>query len=81
MTAIIVENKSSAPIQVFVSKYSNSDGNDKWFELQPGAKDSWNRSNWELVAFKIGSSGPRAGVYVDDGAIVSFHDLRNISVQ
>ncbi|KAI0676446.1 hypothetical protein C8Q78DRAFT_1073251 [Trametes maxima] len=77
---IIVINNSSSAISVFVSKYSNSNGDDSWFTISPGARDSWNRAGWELVAFKNANDTNRAGVYVPTNAVVTFHDFVHISV-
>ncbi|KAI0676445.1 hypothetical protein C8Q78DRAFT_1073250 [Trametes maxima] len=79
---IIVINKSSSAVSAFVSKYSNSDGDDSWFNLAPGARDSWNRAGWELVAFKNANDSNRAGVYVPSNAVVTFNDFgSNITVE
>ncbi|KAL7277302.1 hypothetical protein ACG7TL_009158 [Trametes sanguinea] len=80
MGSIIVINNSSSTISVFVSKYSNSDGSDAWFTLQPGARDSWSRKWWELVAFKNANDSNRAGVYVPVDSTVTFTDMAHISV-
>ncbi len=80
MGAIIVVNNSSSPIQVFVSKYSNSNGNDDWFTIAAGKRDSWSRNGWELVAFKNGNDTNRAGKYVPVDTEVVFTDLAHIAV-
>ncbi|KAI0644561.1 hypothetical protein C8Q79DRAFT_780337 [Trametes meyenii] len=80
VSGIIVVNKSSAPISVFVSKYSNSKGDDSWFTLGPGASDTWGRSGWELVAFKNHDDSDRAGVYVHANHAVTFNSLHSITI-
>ncbi|TFK94871.1 hypothetical protein K466DRAFT_593169 [Polyporus arcularius HHB13444] len=80
MGAIIVVNSSSSPVQVFVSKYSNSNGSDEWFTIAPGKRDSWARNGWELVAFKTGNDTNRAGKYVPVDTEVVFTDLAHITV-
>ncbi|KAI0666530.1 hypothetical protein C8Q78DRAFT_983646 [Trametes maxima] len=80
VSGIIVVNKSSAPISVFVSKYSNSKGDDAWFTLGPGASDTWGRSGWELVAFKNHDDSDRAGVYVHANHAVTFNSLHSITI-
>lgn len=82
-----VQNKSSQPLQVFVSKY-NSGGSEAWYTLNSQQSDSWNRESegWELVAFRVGSSlSPtskenRAGVYARLGSTVQFYDVTNIQI-
>ncbi|KAI0642683.1 hypothetical protein C8Q79DRAFT_1013353 [Trametes meyenii] len=80
MSSIIVINKSSSAVSVFVSKYSNSSGDDSWFTVAAGGRDSWGRKGWELVAFKNASDTDRAGVYVPANSVVTFNDLAHISV-
>ncbi|OSD01514.1 hypothetical protein PYCCODRAFT_1369433 [Trametes coccinea BRFM310] len=80
MGSIIVINNSGSPISVFVSKYSNSDGSDAWFTLQPGGRDSWSRKGWELVAFKNANDTNRTGVYVPADSTVTFDDMAHVSV-
>ncbi|KAL7277298.1 hypothetical protein ACG7TL_009154 [Trametes sanguinea] len=80
MGSIIVINNSGSPISVFVSKYSNSDGSDAWFTLQPGGRDSWSRKGWELVAFKNAKDSNRTGVYVPADSTVTFDDMAHVSV-
>ncbi|KAJ3007967.1 hypothetical protein NUW54_g3337 [Trametes sanguinea] len=80
MGSIIVINNSGSTISVFVSKYSNGDGSDAWYTLQPGARDSWSRKWWELVAFKNANDTNRAGVYVPADSTVTFSDMAHISV-
>lgn len=80
MGSIIVINSSSSHILVFVSKYSNPQGYDDWFKLAPGHRDSWSRSDWELVAFKDDNDTDRAGVYVRVNSCVTFKSFKEISV-
>ncbi|OSD01510.1 hypothetical protein PYCCODRAFT_1468672 [Trametes coccinea BRFM310] len=82
MGSIIVINNSSSTISVFVSKYSNDDGSDAWFTLEPGGRDSWSRTAkwWEFVAFKNANDTNRAGVYVPVDSTVTFTDMAHISV-
>jgi hypothetical protein len=81
MVANTVINNSNTAISAFVSKYSNNDGSDAWFELGPGKRDSWNRNGWELVAFKNANDTRRAGVYVPPGSVVTFYAFDKITVQ
>ncbi|KAI0631121.1 hypothetical protein C8Q77DRAFT_1159822 [Trametes polyzona] len=77
--SIIIVNASSGPCHVFVSKYSYSQGDDSWFTLGPGQRDSWARNNWELVAFKNDGDSDRSGVYVRADTTVVYHSLHNVS--
>ncbi|KAL0565981.1 hypothetical protein V5O48_016034 [Marasmius crinis-equi] len=78
--SIIVRNMSNQDINVFVSKYSNKSGDDNWFALKAGASDSWDRSGWELVAFKNGNDSQRAGVYIQANKSVTFRSFQDIRV-
>ncbi|KAH6897812.1 hypothetical protein BKA70DRAFT_1116107 [Coprinopsis sp. MPI-PUGE-AT-0042] len=55
-------------IEVFVSKYSNSNGSDEWYKVAPDftsrSADTWNRTGWEVVVFKDPSTGKRRGWYL-----------------
>lgn len=77
--SIIVQNNSAGACHVFVSTYSNSKGSDDWYVLQPGQRDSWDRSGWELVAFKSGDDTTRSGVYVPKNSTVTFHGFGGIT--
>ncbi|KAH9855364.1 hypothetical protein C2E23DRAFT_815531 [Lenzites betulinus] len=77
--SIIVFNATSSPCHVFVSKYSRSSADDSWFTLAPGARDSWARDGWEVVAFKNDRDSDRGGVYVRVDSTVTFHGLHNIT--
>lgn len=77
--SIIVYNASSSPCHVFVSKYTNSSGSDDWYTLQPGQRDSWARSGWELVAFKNGDDSVRNGVYVARDTTVTYNGITSIT--
>lgn len=82
MPAIIVENRSSGTIYTFVSKYTDSKGDDSWFKLTSGASDSWARNKgWELVAFKDEHDTRREGVYVPVDKKVTFYNLDDIRVE
>ncbi|KAJ8469109.1 hypothetical protein ONZ51_g9204 [Trametes cubensis] len=74
-----VVNNSSAPVSVFISKYSNPDGSDAWYSISPGKRDAWERNNWELIAFTIGNDD-RAGVYVKVNKTVVYNSLTDIVV-
>jgi hypothetical protein len=79
MPGIFVKNDTSSAIDCFVSKYTNKNGSDDWFTLQPGAGDTWQRNDgWELVAFRHGTD--RSGVYVKTGASIVFGGLGHIAV-
>ncbi|KAI8969780.1 hypothetical protein BD414DRAFT_255671 [Trametes punicea] len=80
MGSIIVANATSSTITVFVSKYSNSNGDDSWFNVPANTRESWDRNGWELVAFKNTNDTDRAGVYVRVESTVTFHSLSNITV-
>ncbi|KAJ2991119.1 hypothetical protein HDV02_003946 [Globomyces sp. JEL0801] len=67
---ITLRNSSAHTIQVFVTKYSNSDGSDDWFELQPNAVEQWHRKNWECLVVK--DRGNRAGVYLSEGSTIRY---------
>ena len=59
-----VENKSGAPIKVFISKYSNPEGIDDWSTIENDKSDYWNRTGWELVAIQFNNdTNQRCGVY------------------
>ncbi|KAI0670321.1 hypothetical protein C8Q78DRAFT_1079298 [Trametes maxima] len=77
---IIVSNKSSSSITLFVSKFSNPTGSDRWYTLAPGRSDSWDRSGWELVAFKNSNDTHRAGVYIHTNQEVAFFNMDHIIV-
>ncbi|KAI0737949.1 hypothetical protein C8Q80DRAFT_1275982 [Daedaleopsis nitida] len=79
MGSIIVVNASNQTVSCFVSKYSNSGGDDSWFTLSPGQRDSWGRNGWELVAFKNAGDTNRGGVYTRVDTTVTFHDFNNIT--
>ncbi|KAI0807573.1 hypothetical protein C8Q74DRAFT_1228096 [Fomes fomentarius] len=80
MGSIIVINASNEEISSFISKYSNSNGDDNWFKVAAGGRDSWGRGSWELVAFKNANNTYRAGVYVPVNSTVTFHSFTNIAV-
>ncbi|KAH6905603.1 hypothetical protein BKA70DRAFT_1107454 [Coprinopsis sp. MPI-PUGE-AT-0042] len=56
-------------IQVFISKYSNTNGIDDWYSVPPDfisqQEDTWNRSRWEVVVFMDPSTGRRRGWYLN----------------
>jgi len=76
-----VLNNSNRTIWVFVSKYSisSSSGDDNWFKLVHGDKDTWARSNWELVAIKFDDED-RRGVYVHPSRFITVNSKDNITV-
>ncbi|KAI0822989.1 hypothetical protein BC628DRAFT_1421375 [Trametes gibbosa] len=80
MGGILVVNASSKPVHVFVSKYTNKDGTDAWYPLAPGGRDTWIRSGYEVVGFKVDTDSEQAGVYVKTNTEVTFHGLANITV-
>ncbi|KAI9067848.1 hypothetical protein FKP32DRAFT_1588204 [Trametes sanguinea] len=80
MGSIIVNNATGSTITVFVSKYSNSGGDDSWFNVPANTRESWSRNGWELVAFKNSNDTTRAGVYVSVESTVTFHSFSNITV-
>ncbi|KAI0646539.1 hypothetical protein C8Q79DRAFT_1010151 [Trametes meyenii] len=80
MSSITVYNKTSAPITVFVSKYTNVRGSDRWYTLPAGKNDSWERFGWEVVAFKNSNDSNRAGVYVHADQEVHFYGMDHVDV-
>jgi hypothetical protein len=82
MPSTILINKSGEAVQAFVSKYTNSNGDDKWFDLGAnGGRDSWSREGWEAVGFKNKDDTRRAGIYVPKGAVVIFRSFDNITYE
>jgi len=85
MGAFIVVNKSNQAVNVFVSKFNRS-GDDDWFKLEAGAKDSWGadggKNVWEVVAFQDPSNKEtvRSGRYVRVDSTIVFHSFDNIDV-
>ncbi|KAJ3512755.1 hypothetical protein NLJ89_g3344 [Agrocybe chaxingu] len=72
MTGFNIRNQSNvANLQVFVSKYTNENGSDKWYQVPndfaSAAQYHWNRNGWELVAFKDLETGVRRGWYLNCG--------------
>ncbi|PPR04415.1 hypothetical protein CVT26_002282 [Gymnopilus dilepis] len=69
MAGFRIRNASNVKdLYVFVSKYSNSNGDDSWFAVADNyddpSKSSWSRSGWELVAFQSSAAGARRGWYI-----------------
>ncbi|KAI0323945.1 hypothetical protein GY45DRAFT_489881 [Cubamyces sp. BRFM 1775] len=77
-----VVNNSSAPVSVFISKYSNSDGSDAWYTIPTCARDAWERNNWELIAFKLdnGNHSERAGIYVRVNKTIIYNSLDDLVI-
>jgi len=73
--SITVLNNTTTIINVFISKYSG--GDDNWFPLAPGQKDTWTRSGWELVAFKF-EDDDRRGIYVRPSRFITVYGKDNI---
>jgi hypothetical protein len=63
---ICIKNETSHPFQAFVSKYSNSNGSDAWYNVPNEWNDSgkWSRGYWELVAIRNNEDTHRNGAYV-----------------
>ena len=82
MGCIIVYNSSCKPICVFVSTYTRSGGDESWFTLAPGARESWRRNKgWELVAFKDEKDTQRVGVYARVDDLVTFTgDFEDVTI-
>ncbi|KAI0356066.1 hypothetical protein OH77DRAFT_1424378 [Trametes cingulata] len=82
--SIIVANASPKPFCVFVSSFSQSTlaapEVEQWHTLEPGARASWARSGWELVAFRTPRDVDRAGVYVKANSLVVLYSLARITV-
>ncbi|KAI0707679.1 hypothetical protein C8Q76DRAFT_745891 [Earliella scabrosa] len=80
MGSIIIINKSSSAVSAFVSKWTNSNGDESWFNLPAGHRDSWSRNGWECVGFKNTGDSKRDGKYVPVDSTVVFHDFGRIEV-
>jgi len=86
MGAFIVANKSNQAVNVFVSKFNRKSGDDNWFKLEAGAKESWGaeggKNVWEVVAFQDPSHKEtvRSGRYVQVDSTIVFHSFDNIDV-
>jgi len=76
-----VINQSGETISVFVSKYTEQDGSDSWFKIQPNAQETFKRKGWELVAVSFDPDDDRRGVYVKCPATVRIHSKNNISTE
>jgi len=86
MGAFIVANKSSSTVNVFVSKFNRKSGDDSWFPVAAGSKESWGaeggKNVWEVVAFQDPSHKEtvRSGRYVQVDSTIVFHSFDNIDV-
>lgn len=78
---ISVINQSGETISVFVSKYTDQNGSDEWFKIQPNAQESWKRTGWELVAISFSPDDDRRGVYVKCPATVRVHGKNSITTE
>lgn len=61
---ISVHNQTAGPISCFISKYSNTQGDDSWFVIPAGGVEVWRRRSWEVVAFKNAGDTARVGSYL-----------------
>ncbi|KAI0356075.1 hypothetical protein OH77DRAFT_1401902 [Trametes cingulata] len=77
--SIIAVNETNEPMHVFVSTYSNDDGDDSWYTVGANRRESWDRDGWELVAFKNQDDSWRAGVYVPANSTVTYRGLDDIT--
>jgi hypothetical protein len=57
-----IYNRTNTKIFVFISKWSNSQGDDEWYPLEVGSYADWIRKGWELVAVKF-YDNDRSGIY------------------
>ncbi|KAI0807756.1 hypothetical protein C8Q74DRAFT_87302 [Fomes fomentarius] len=57
-----VDVLSLQDISSFVSKYSNNKGDDEWFKVNAGGRDSWDRKGWELARPSVLNLTQRKGV-------------------
>ena len=73
MGSFIVVNNSGNDVHAFVSNWTNSDGDESWFRLAAGSRDSWDRNGWECVGFKSVGDTHRAGKYIPVDRTVTFH--------
>jgi len=86
MGAFIVVNKSNQTVNVFVSKFNRKSGDDSWFPVATGEKESWGaeggKNVWEVVAFQNPSHKEtvRSGRYVQVDSTIVFHSFENIDV-
>ncbi|KAJ3402905.1 hypothetical protein HDU80_004647 [Chytriomyces hyalinus] len=67
---ITIENQSGRDARFFVTKRSNPDGDDAWYPLGNGEKDSWGRTSYEVIVAEQDSV--RVGVYATAGSRVVF---------
>jgi len=75
-----VYNQSESPIKVSVSKTLSKTGNDAWFTLQPGSKDTWKRLDWELVIIEF-SDKDRRGFYLQPGKKIVIKGKDNVVLE
>ncbi|KAI0707681.1 hypothetical protein C8Q76DRAFT_745900 [Earliella scabrosa] len=80
MGSMIIINKSSSPVSAFVSKWTDGNGDESWFTVPAGGRDSWSRKGWECVGFKNNGDSKRDGKYVPINSVVVFHDFGKIEV-
>lgn len=68
----IIRNATSKCITVFVSKYSNDSGDDKWIGLGVNEVEVWRRGRgWEGIAFEC--DGNKVGIYCQTGRFVTLN--------
>ncbi|KAJ3253093.1 hypothetical protein HDU77_004729 [Chytriomyces hyalinus] len=67
---ITIENQSGRDAKFFVTKRSNPDGDDAWYEYGHGQVDSWGRMSSEVIVAEQDSV--RVGVYANAGSRVVF---------
>lgn len=79
---IVVENRSSGSIGVFVSNYTIGGESYTWAILGPGESITRLRTSWEFVAFKDpNADDTRAGIYVPSEAQVIFRNFADIEMK
>lgn len=77
----MVENKSGKTVEVFVSRYSNTNGSQAWVTLKHGETDTRPRYYYELVVFREpGVDAKREGVYVAHDSHIVFNGFGAIEI-
>ncbi|KAI0707680.1 hypothetical protein C8Q76DRAFT_859932 [Earliella scabrosa] len=80
--SIIIRNESSREIKVFVTKWTNKEGDEGWWPIAPGQRDSWLRNGWECVGIKDSVyDNKRDGRYVAVNTVVVFKDFGDIELE
>jgi len=76
MPNITFINTTDDDVSVFVSKYSDDEGNDGWFTVSAGSSSQWGRNKHQAVVAtapgSAGQAGTSVGAWVAPPAIVKF---------